>query len=62
MGLNNLDRVALILAAIGALNWGLATLDWNLVSLLLGSWPVVENIVYWVVAVAGAWTIYGAFK
>lgn len=63
MGLNNWDRTALILAAIGAINWGLTDIGYNLVALLIGSWSgLAASIVYWIVAVAGAWTVYGAFK
>ena len=63
MALNNWDRTALILAAIGALNWGLAELGWNAVANLIGSWsPLLASIVYYIVGVAGAWTLYSAFK
>lgn len=61
-GNNRLDKTALVLACIGALNWGLAELGWNAVTGLLGSWPILVSIVYWVVAVSGAWTLVKAFK
>lgn len=41
-----------ILVIIGGLNWGLIGLggfmdsDWNVVHMILGTWPVVEWIVY----------------
>ncbi len=44
--------VAFVLLVIGGLNWGLVGLgnwmgsDWNVVKMLLGSWPMVENLVY----------------
>ena len=52
-------KAALVLAIIGALNWGLVGLggflgrDLNLVHMLLGAWPVVEWIVYLLVGVSG---------
>jgi uncharacterized membrane protein YuzA (DUF378 family) len=52
-------KAALILANIGAINWGLATLDFNVVNLIVGSWPVVESIIYYLVAICG---IYGLIK
>lgn len=45
-------KTALVLLVVGGLNWGLvgagsfAGSNWNVVNLLLGSWPVVENLVY----------------
>ena len=60
---NWLDTAALVLAGVGAINWGLHTLNYNLVRILVGSWSRIgAGIVYWLVAVAGAWTIYSAFK
>jgi len=51
-GCCGLHKVAGILVFIGAINWGLVGLggflggNWNVVNLLLGSWPQVEWIVY----------------
>ena len=41
-----LHGIAFVLLVIGGLNWGLVAFDYNLVSLLVGNWPVVEQIVY----------------
>lgn len=47
-----LHSLAFILVIVGGLNWGLIGLggfmnaDWNVVHMLLGSWPAVEWIVY----------------
>ncbi len=39
--------IAFILTVVGALNWGLVgVLDLNLVNLLFGSMPAVEQLVY----------------
>lgn len=46
------------LLIIGGLNWGLVGLgsffngNWNVVNLLLGRWPVAENIVYLLVGLS----------
>ncbi|MEK7497760.1 MAG: DUF378 domain-containing protein [Patescibacteria group bacterium] len=51
-----LHIVAFTLMALGALNWGLvALLDFNLVSTLLGSWPMVEKAAY---VLVGASAVY----
>ncbi len=53
------------LVIIGALNWGLVGLGYflsmnlNVVNLLLGSWPVVEDIVYVLVGAAGIMLLIG---
>ena len=52
---------------IGGLNWGLMGValllgngsNWNVVNLLLGSWPVVEGIVYVLVGVAALMKLFG---
>lgn len=57
--------IAMILVIIGAINWGLVGLggffggNWNVVNLLLGSWPVVEWIIYILVGIAGVMMIFG---
>jgi uncharacterized membrane protein YuzA (DUF378 family) len=54
-----------ILLIIGGLNWGLVGVgmlmrsDLNVVHMLLGSWPVVEGIVYVLVGVAAIMKIFG---
>ena len=57
------EKLALVLAAIGALNWGLAELGWNLVDAAF-SWvgTTVVSVVYYIVALAGLYTIFLAFK
>lgn len=56
-------KTALILAAIGAINWGLTELGWNAVESLIGSWStVVEAIVYYIVAISGIYALVEAFK
>lgn len=58
-----IEWIAMILVIVGALNWGLVGLaNYNVVEMLLGSWPVVLNIVYDLVGLSGLWLIYHAYK
>ena len=48
-----LHIVSFLLVVIGGLNWGLVGLgwwlggaDWNVVHMILGSWPMVEGLIY----------------
>ena len=43
------EKIVLILAAIGAINWGLAELGYDLVELILGSVPTAATIVYYII-------------
>ena len=56
-------KLALVLAAIGAINWGLAELGWNAVDELIGSWSAVTaTIVYYIIALCGIYALVKAFK
>lgn len=56
--MKSLHYVSFALLVIGGLNWGLVALgnwmggNWNVVNLLLGSWPSAENLVYLLVGLA----------
>jgi len=56
-----IGMVAWVLVLIGALNWGLMGLGYflgfqgNVVAMLLGSMPMVENIVYLLVGVSAVY-------
>jgi hypothetical protein len=41
-----LHTIAFILLVVGGLNWLLVAFDFNLVTYLVGSWPMVEKLVY----------------
>ena len=57
------EKLALVLAAIGAINWGLNEFSFNLVDLVFGwAGTMVVSIVYYVVAVAGIYALFIAFK
>lgn len=57
--MKGISIIAVILTVVGAINWGLVGVgqfmdaNWNLVNLLLGSWPAVEAVVYILVGVSG---------
>ena len=61
---NTLDWIALVLVIIGGLNWGLvglgnfANANWNLVNLIFGALPALENIIYLLVGIAALYLIY----
>lgn len=63
-----LDWTSLALVIAGAVNWGLVGLgqffdaNWNVVNLLLGSFPAVESLVYVVVGLAGLYEMYFAYQ
>lgn len=58
--------VAHILVLIGGLNWGLVAVggylqkDLNVVHLLLGTWPNVEQIVYLLVGLSAVAMLFGS--
>ena len=60
-----LAKLAKVLVIVGGLNWGLVGLgmlmgsSWNLVHMLLGSWPTVEAIVYLLVGIAAVVKLFG---
>lgn len=61
--MNILHKVASVLVWVGAFNWGLVGVssffgqDWNLVALLLGGMPSIENVVYLLVGVSAVYVV-----
>lgn len=54
-----IELLATLLVVVGAINWGLVgLLGMNLVSTLVGAWPLVERVVYILVGVSGLWLLY----
>jgi len=47
-----LDLLAIVLVIVGGLNWGLYAMGYILVSILLGWMPILEKVVYVIVALA----------
>lgn len=52
-----LHIVAFVLLVVGGLNWGLVAFNINLVNMLLGSWPVAEQLVYVLVGLSAVYTL-----
>ncbi len=50
--MKSLHMVAFVLLIVGGLNWGTSALGYNVVDMLLNSWPAVERIVYLLVGAA----------
>lgn len=50
-----LHMIAFVLLVVGGLNWGLVALGYNVVNMLLGSWPMVEQIVYILVGLSAVY-------
>ena len=59
-----MDRIALIITIIGALNWGsIGLFNFDIVAWICGGpMSVVSRIVYTVVALAGIWCITLLFR
>lgn len=52
------DKIALVLIIIGAINWGLiGFFDFNLVDAIFGSMQVISRIIYALVGISGLWGI-----
>ena len=51
-----LHMIAFILLVVGGLNWGLVGLfQFNLVTTILGAWPLVVTVVYVLVGVSAVY-------
>jgi len=59
---NTLDWIALVLVIVGAINWGLTGLGWNLVEAIFGSVSWLLTTIYVLVGIAGLYTIYYVSK
>ncbi len=57
--MNWLDKTALVLTAIGGINWGLIGIaNLNLVELIFGYAPVLVTIIYILVGISACYTLY----
>ena len=59
--MGTVDWIAFILVVIGALNWGLAIWNVNLVTAIFGI-GTLTTIVYALVGLSGLWMLFKAFK
>ena len=51
-----IDKIALILIIIGAINWGLIGIfNFNLVAAIFGDMTLISRIVYGLVGISGLW-------
>ena len=59
-----LDRIALLLAIIGAVNWGLeGVFQFDLVAFICGGQgAVISRVIYTLVAIAGLWCVSLLFR
>lgn len=59
-----LHIIAFVLLVVGGINWGLVGLgdymggDWNLVQMVLGSWPAIESLVYVLVGLSAVMFLF----
>lgn len=59
-----LDWITWILVMIGGLNWGLVGLgSWmgsnlNVINMIFGSWPTIENLIYLLVGLSALYMLY----
>ncbi|HCC06329.1 TPA: DUF378 domain-containing protein [Candidatus Nomurabacteria bacterium] len=57
--MKSLHMVAFVLLIIGGLNWGVsAAFGYNVVDMLLNSWPVVERLVYILIGLAALYELF----
>ena len=53
-----IDKIALVLIIIGAVNWGLIGIfNFNLVETIFGGFSVLSRIIYILVGISGLWCI-----
>lgn len=53
-----IDKIALVLIIIGAINWGLiAIFNFDLVAAIFGDMTIISRIVYGLVGISGLWGI-----
>ena len=58
-----IDKIALILIIIGAINWGLiGFFGFNLVSTIFGEMSALSRIIYALVGISGLWGIKLLFE
>ena len=56
--MNKMDYIALILVAIGAINWGLiGFFSFDLIRVIFGDMTMVSRIIYALVGIAGLYSL-----
>ncbi|CAN0566328.1 unnamed protein product, partial [Ectocarpus sp. 12 AP-2014] len=60
---NLFTLISIILASIGAINWGLVGIfDFNLVAYLLGDYTIATRVIYVLVGISGVWSLGCCYK
>lgn len=59
--MNTLSWITRILVVVGALNWGLVAMGWNLVEAIFGT-GTFATIIYALVGLSGLWELIALFK
>lgn len=60
-----MEQLSKVLLIVGGLNWGLVGVgnlmgsSWNIVSMVLGNWPILLSVVYVLVGAAAVYELYG---
>ncbi len=58
-----IDKIALVLVIIGAINWGLVGIfNFNLVDAIFGAMSIISRIIYILVGISGLWAIKLLFE
>ena len=58
-----IDKIALALIIIGAINWGLIGIfNFNLVDTIFGTMSIISRIIYILVGISGLWCIKELFS
>ena len=53
-----IDKIAIVLVIIGAINWGLIGIfNFNLVDTIFGAMSILSRIIYILVGISGLWTL-----
>jgi uncharacterized membrane protein YuzA (DUF378 family) len=56
--LSTFEMIAVLLVAIGAINWGLVgAFHWNLVDTVFSFAPIIATIIYILVGLSGLWML-----
>lgn len=55
-------KTAIVLANIGAINWGLTELGYNVVDRLLGAVSWLPMVVYYVIGLCGLYGLYSLYS
>ncbi len=56
--MKGLHTIAFVLVVIGALNWLLVAFGYNVVEMILGSWPMVVTLVYVLVGLSAVYLVF----